>query len=81
MKSLNEVLAEVTTFIADHLKLPASTITDTSIIDDLTNDSIQLFELLIAFERHYNYETAYEEVLNMHTVGDIANYVYQNVPR
>lgn len=78
MKSLEDVYTEVAFFISKQLNSTASDINADSLISELTNDSIQLFELLIAFEKHYEVEMVYEDIVNMHKVGDIVDYVFSN---
>ena len=76
MKDSDEVYTEVKEFIAAHLHLSTQKIEPQSEVVNLTNDSIQLFELLIAFEKHYELEVAYEDVMNLNTVKDIGHYVH-----
>ncbi len=69
------VLAETITFIADQLDIPPQNITATSNVADLVSDSIKLFELLVAFEQKYQTKVSYEDVVNIHTVDDIVQYI------
>lgn len=74
-------LRSVIDFMADKLNLSAIEalkITDLTKIKDLSEDSIQLFELLIAFEDKYNFQIGYDDVLNLQTVGDIVVYLINN---
>ncbi|MEZ4195561.1 MAG: phosphopantetheine-binding protein [Candidatus Paceibacterota bacterium] len=82
MSNLDKLTAEVVDVISDTLKLAKEKITNDTNIADLTADSIQLFELLIAFEKHYGSALAYDEVVRLNTVGDIINYAakLQSVP-
>lgn len=75
MKSYREVYEEVNQLISQKLHLPQHNLTEATAVIDLTADSIQLFELLTTFEQHYRLETTYNEVVNLHTVGDIARYI------
>ncbi len=75
MKNYSEIAKEVIELMATSLGANASAITEESIIADLSRDSIQLFELLLAFEKAYEVETAYEDVVKMHTVRDVIEYV------
>lgn len=77
MKSYEEISREVTDIIARKLGLTTDDISHHSIISHLTRDSIQLFELLLAFEQHYKLETAYADVVQINTVGDAVKYVAQ----
>jgi acyl carrier protein len=73
--NLQEINIEVKELIADTLGIGLDTIQEESRLADLTNDSIQLFELLLAFERKYNTETTYEDIVQLNSVGDIVRYV------
>lgn len=74
-KSVDEIRDEVITIIARVCAVPTAQIQETDQIDTLSADSIQLFELLLAFEKFYEIETAYDDVLALETVGDIIAYV------
>lgn len=54
MEHASKTTPEVHDFIAKQLNLPLEQITSASLIDELATDSIQLFELLIAFENITN---------------------------
>ncbi len=73
--SADEINDEVKTIIARVCTIPKETIKDSDLIDSLSADSIQLFELLLAFEKFYEIEAAYDDVLKLETVGDIVAYV------
>jgi acyl carrier protein len=75
MKTLDAVREEAYAVIAEALNISAVTIRDDALVADLSADSIQLFELLLAFERFYEIETAYDDVVRLHTVGDIVEYI------
>lgn len=75
MKGFEEISEDVRAFIGRTLEIPAESIASTSAINELTEDSIKLFELLLAFEREYKIETAYDDIIKMHTVGDIIHFV------
>lgn len=74
-KNLSEIEEEVLGIIASVLNNLSSEIKKTDSINDLSHDSIQLFELLVAFEKFYAIEAAYEDVMKLETVGDIVSYV------
>lgn len=44
-------------------------------IDDLAQDSIELFGLITAFEDAFGVETEYDELIHIKTVGDIVTYL------
>jgi acyl carrier protein len=47
-------------------------------IEDLSQDSIQLFQLIIAFEKEFKKQVQYEDLMQIITVGDIIEYVKKN---
>lgn len=79
MKTRDEILIEIKGIIATSLNIPIETITEDSRIEELSVDSIQLFELLLAFEKAYTIETTYEDVVQLHTVRDIVDYAERTV--
>lgn len=42
-------------------------------IEDLCLDSIQIFELIMEFEKHIEKKLKYEDICTIETVGDIIN--------
>jgi acyl carrier protein len=75
MKSENEIKVEVKNLIAEVIGIPSEEVSIEHKIEDLSDDSIQLFQLLVAFEKFYQTEASYEEVMKLETVGDIVSYV------
>ena len=62
--------------IADKLSMDAEEITlDSSFIDDLNADSLDIVELIMALEDELEMEIPDEDVENFKTVGDVVNYV------
>ena len=62
--------------IAEQLSVDADSITEASSFkDDLGADSLDLFELVMAFEEEYGVSIPSEELENMATVGDVMNYL------
>lgn len=74
-KSYQDIHDEVVSIIAKTLGCSSADMHESSAIADLSADSIQLFELLLAFEEAYKVETTYDDVVRLHTVGDIVAYV------
>ncbi len=77
--SSDAIFKEVQGIICNTLAISADTVTPDVHIADLSEDSIQLFELLLAFEKKYNTETTYEDVVSLQTVADIVAYVQKKV--
>ncbi len=62
--------------IEEQLSLDGVEITEeSSFKDDLGADSLDLFELVMAFEEEYGIEIPTEDLEKMATVGDIMNYM------
>lgn len=73
------MLEKVTEIIVERLSLGSMEITeDTSFKDDLGADSLDLFELVMAFEEEYGIEIPTEELEGIETVGDIIKALQDN---
>lgn len=70
------MLEKVKEIIENQLNLDGVEITETSSFkDDLGVDSLDLFELVMAFEEEYGIEIPTEDLENIKTVGDIIEYM------
>lgn len=70
------MLERVIEIIAEQLNVDESTITeDTSFKDDLGADSLDLFELVMAFEEEYGVEIPSEDLEGLTTVGSVIEYM------
>ena len=71
------VLEKVIKMVADQFMMDESEVTaDTVFVDDLGADSLDVVELTMALEVEVSLpETPEEELMNIHTVGDLANYI------
>lgn len=70
------MLERVIEIIKDQLNLEGTEITeDSSFKDDLGADSLDLFELVMAFEEEYGIEIPTEELEEINTVGDIVEFM------
>ncbi len=68
-----EKLAEI---ISEQLGCDAASITEeTSFKDDLDADSLDLFEVIMAFEEIYAIEIPSEDLEKLTTVGDVLEYL------
>ena len=64
--------------IAENLNIDMDTITEgASFKEDLGVDSLDLFELVMAFEEEYGVSIPSEELENMATVGDVIRYIQE----
>lgn len=69
---VTSMLEKVKEIIAKQLNLDVDEITEsTSFKDDLGADSLDLFELVMAFEEEYDIEIPSENLEGIETVGDI----------
>lgn len=70
------MLERVVEIIKEQLNLDGVEITeDSSFKDDLGADSLDLFELVMAFEEEYGVEIPSEDLEKIITVGDIVEYM------
>lgn len=74
-----EVLAKVKEIIVEQLGADESDITlQSSFRDDLEADSLDLVELIMAFEEEFGGEISDEEAQKITTVGEAVNYLYEH---
>lgn len=67
---------KVKTIIAEQLEVDREMLSDnTSFVDDLGADSIDLLELVLAFEDEFDVTFDEEDVKCIKTVGDIIEYI------
>ena len=70
------MLDKIINIIRDQLNIDDADITEeTSFKDDLGVDSLDLLELVMAFEEEYKIELNPEELEDIKTVGDVMEYV------
>ncbi len=67
---------EVIELISSTLEVDKKSISkDTDLLNDLDVESLDLVDLVTAFEDKYNVEIADKDIKDLHTVGDIVNYI------
>lgn len=67
---------ETISLIASVLEIPKEKITEkTNLINDLELESLDLVDLVAAFEEKYNIEILDKDIKSLQTVGDIINYI------
>ena len=70
------MLERIAGIIREQLNLDNVEITEeTSFKDDLDADSLDLFELVMAFGEAYNVEIPSEDLEKLETVGDVMDYI------
>lgn len=71
------VLEQIIKMVAEQFMIDENEISaDTSFVDDLGADSLDVVELTIALEETFSLpDTPEDELTNIHTVGDLADYV------
>ena len=70
------MLEKIKEILVEQLNCDADSINeDTSFKDDLDADSLDLFELVMAFEEAYNVEIPSEDLEKLETVGDVMDYI------
>jgi len=52
---------------------------ESELINDLGADSLDIVELIMAFEEEFNIEIPDEDAENIRTVKDVVNYIYNNL--
>ena len=70
------MLEKIREIIADQLNIEADTITEeTAFKEDLGVDSLDMFEIVMAFEEAYGIEIPSEDLEGLTTVGSVMNYL------
>lgn len=75
MNQENNVEEIVVNLIAETLGVDRELIGLDKKIEDLCADSIQIFNLILAFEKKFDYQSRYEDLIDIETVGDIIQYI------
>ncbi|MES2443484.1 MAG: acyl carrier protein [Pseudomonadota bacterium] len=71
----------VKTIVVDHLGVEASEVKpEASFIDDLGADSLDIVELVMAFEEEFGVEIPDDAAEKITTVGDAIDYISKNQP-
>ena len=68
-EKLQKIIAEVLNLSEEEIR------PDSTFVDDLGADSLDLFELVMALEDEYSVEIPAEDLENLATVGDVMNYL------
>lgn len=74
--SEHEIFEKVQTKVADLLALsPAEVTMDSSFIDDLNADSLDIVDLVLLLESEFHFQIPDEEAERIKTVGDAVRYI------
>lgn len=75
-----DILGKIQEITAEQLDIDESLVTmDASFINDLEADSLDLVQLMMAFEEEFDMEISEEEAEEISTVGDAVNYIKENL--
>jgi len=73
---MDNIEKEVIDIVVEQLGVnPSEVSLDKSFVEDLNSDSLDLTELIMTFEEHFNLEIAEESVESIKTVGDLVDYI------
>lgn len=77
---MSDTLERVQAIIVEQLGVDANKVTrDARFREDLQADSLDLVELIMAFEEEFGGEISDEEAQEITTVGDAVDYIDQNM--
>lgn len=78
--SSEEVFEKVKNIIVEQLQATEAAVTmESSFIDDLGADSLDLVELIMALEEEFDIEIPDADAEKVVTVGDVVDYIKENV--
>jgi acyl carrier protein len=70
------MLEKIKEIVAESLNADVDTLTEeTSFKDDLGADSLDLFEMVMAFEEEFEVEIPSEDLEQINTIGDVVKYL------
>ena len=73
------IFDEIKDIIIDQLQVDESEVTmDTNLVKDLSADSLDAVEIIMAIEEEYGIEIPDEDAETFQTVGDLVRYVEEN---
>ena len=76
------VFDKIREILAEQLDADAEEMTaETKIGEDLGADSLDVVELLMSIEDEFEVEIPDEEIENLKTIGDVVEYIQNNMPQ
>lgn len=76
---MSDTFAKVRDIVVEQLGVEADDVTiESTFIDDLGADSLDIVELIMAFEEEFSIEIPDEAAEKIKTVQDVVNYIDQN---
>ena len=77
---MSDTADRVKKIVVEHLGVEASSVTpEASFIDDLGADSLDIVELVMAFEEEFDIEIPDDSAEHILTVGDAVNYIQEKL--
>lgn len=67
--------ARVIRLVSEETGCPAESLSLEQPLDGLTADSIRLFMLVTRFEKEFDFQVTYEELMGIVTIGDIVRFL------
>ena len=74
------VFEKLRAILSHQFDVEKDTITmETSIIEDLSADSLDVVDMLMSLEDEFDVEIPDEEIENIHTVGDLVSFIEEHM--
>lgn len=75
-----DILEKVKSIVASQLRMEISDIADdASIIEDLGADSLDIVDIIMAFESEFGSAIPEEDIASLRTISDMADYISERV--
>ena len=78
-KEEKDLLQEIIDIIVETLEVDEELLAENTRFADLDVDSLDLVNLVVAFEKKYNFEIPDNEIKNLQTIKDVVDYVERHV--